>query len=319
MSEDKTVITLQDALRGKYNKPPIEDIKMSDELKSDIRNMFNTLSGQELVESVIQRVHLYATQKTTWSIDDDYQDIGQLDMDQIRSLIKEKLTELISSFLTDEHREFVVECHARNLSSVNAVYELIRIDEVLNRLADDDALGREKLSDLLVHRLSYLKPGTARWPEKKYGALWNEAREEYKQSINNLPFTSTVEQTALLAKHAESISNILNNKDRITIKDFHLLTNTLTTTIESLQKMAAVPETESVHISTPQLVTVLERLTLALDAPEQLALSGDSEAFISVLEQLSSALKNSTQKALTGDSEEDIQDAEVVSEDGDDT
>ncbi|MCG9126023.1 hypothetical protein JT359_00340 [Candidatus Poribacteria bacterium] len=319
MSDNKTVTTLQDALRGDYYKTAIHDVKMSEELESDLNDMFHNLHGHELAESVVLRIHLYATQNSNWSIEDDYHEIGGKDLDDITNVIRDRLTGLISSFITDEHREFIVRSHAGNISTVGAVSDLIRTDAVFNRLADDDALGMQKLSDLLVHRLSYLKPGTARWPEKKYGALWNEAREEYKQSINNLPFTSTVEQTALLAKHAESISNILDNKNSITIKDFHLLTNTLTTTIASLQKMTAVQETESIPVSTPQLVAVLERLTLALDVPEQLALIGDSEAFISVLEQLSSTLKNSTQKALTVDSDEDIQDVEVVSKDGDGT
>ena len=52
-----------------------------------------------------------------------------------------------------------------------------------------------------------------------------------------------------------------------------MLTNSLTKTLESLQKLSAVEQQAPANLSAPQLVAVLERLTLALDAPEQLAIS----------------------------------------------
>ena len=78
--------------------------------------------------------------------------------------------------------------------------------KTINKAWAKDALGRRKLGEILIHRLSYLKPGTARWPEKKYGALWREARDQHKHTISDIALTSPVEQVALLAKHADRIN-----------------------------------------------------------------------------------------------------------------
>ena len=92
-----------------------------------------------------------------------------------------------------------------------------------------------------------------------------------------------------------------------------MLTNSLTKTLESLQKFSAGVAQTATNLSAPQLVAVLERLTVALDTPEQLALSGDTDAVLSVLEQLALALKDPGQKVL---GEESVQEAEVVSAEG---
>ncbi len=72
-----------------------------------------------------------------------------------------------------------------------------------------------------------------------------------------------------------------------------MLTNSLTKTLESLQKLSAVEQQAPANLSAPQLVAVLERLTLALDAPEQLALSGDTDTLVRVSARcfLSSAIR----------------------------
>ena len=173
-------------------------------------------------------------------------------------------------------------------------------------------MGGRKLGEILIHRLSYLKPGAARWPEKKYGAIWREAREEYKQAISDIPLTSQVEQIATLAKHVDIINYELDNKSN-NVKDLQVLTNSLTETLESLKKVSVVEEQASANLSEPQLVAVLERLTLALDAPEQLAISSDTDGLVAVLEQLALALKSSGQKALGNGTEAPVQKAKVVS------
>ena len=103
---------------------------------------------------------------------------------------------------------------------------------------------------ILIHRLSYLKPGTARWPEAKYGSAWREAREQYRQQMSDILFTSQVEQVALLAKNAERINRALDNEE-LSVKDFQLLTNSLTKTLESLNKLSAVDEQTHVNLSSP--------------------------------------------------------------------
>ena len=158
-------------------------------------------------------------------------------------------------------------------------------------------MGGRKLGEILIHRLSYLKPGAGRWPEKKYGAIWREARESYKEAISDIPLTSQVEQVAMLAKHVDRLNYKLDNESN-NVKDLQVLTNLLTGTLESLKKMSVIEEQAPANLSAPQLVAVLERLTLALDAPEQLAISGDMDALVPVLEQLTLALKASGQQAL---------------------
>ena len=132
---------------------------------------------------------------------------------------------------------------------------------------------------MLIHRLAYLKPGSARWPEKKYGSVWREAREQYKQVVSDIPFTSQVEQVALLAKNADRINEALEKGDH-SVKDMQMLTNSLVKTVESLRKVSAIDEQPMpANLSAPpQLVGVLERLTLALRAPEQKAIGSEAKA-----------------------------------------
>ena len=305
--------TLQDALRGQLRKSEKGSREESaDLLFSDLKVLRDTLEGQERVDAFIARIQRHATESVSLSVDDDFKDVEQGALDQIQIQIRDMLRSCISLFISDEHREFVVRCHAQGISTANAISELIKQDNVMNRLVYDDALGPKLLRDTLIHRLSYLKPGTARWSEKKYGSVWREARDAYKQMINDMPLTSPMEQAAMLVKHANRINYTLEN-DSYTVKDLQILTNSLTKTIESLRKVSVVEEQTPASLSAPQLVAVLERLTLALDAPEQLVLSGDTDTLVTVLEQLTLALKTSGQKALSEGAEASVQDAEVVS------
>ncbi len=306
--------TLQDALHGQLRKSEKSPTEESGKLLfSDLKELRDTLEGQERVDAFIVRIQRYATESMNLSVDDDFKDIEQDTLDQIQRTIRDILRDCVSLFISDEHRKFVVRCHAQGISTTDAVSELIRQDKMMNRLVYDDALGPKLLRDTLIHRLSYLKPGTARWPEKKYGSVWREARDAYKQMINDMPLTSPMEQAAMLVKHANRINYALEN-DSYTVKDLQILTNSLTKTIESLRKVSVVEEQAPANLSTPQLVAVLERLTLALDVPEQLALSGDTDALVSVLEQLAVALKTSREpKALGDGTEASVQEAEVVS------
>ncbi|MDE0397430.1 MAG: hypothetical protein OXL96_06465 [Candidatus Poribacteria bacterium] len=305
--------TLQDALHGQLRKSEKRPTEESEKLFfSDLKELRDTLEGQERVDAFIVRIQRYATESMNLSVDDDFKDVEQDTLDQIQRTIRDILRDCVSLFISDEHRKFVVRCHAQGISTTDAVSELIRQDKGMNRLAHDDALGLKLLRDTLIHRLSYLKPGTARWPEKKYGSVWREARDAYKQMINDMPLTSPMEQAAILVKHANRLNYALEN-DSYTVKDLQILTNSLTKTIESLRKVSVVEEQAPASLSAPQLVAVLERLTLALDAPEQLALSGDTDTLVTVLEQLTLALKTSGQQALGEGAEASVQETEVVS------
>ena len=300
--------TLQDALFGQLGKSEKRPEKESkDLLFSDLKELRDTLEGQERVDAFIVRIQRYATESMNLSVDDDFKDVDQDTLDQIQGIIRDILRGCVSLFISDEHREFMVRCHARGISTADAVSELIMQDNVINRLVYDDALGSKLLRDTLIHRLSYLKPGTARWPEKKYGSVWREARDAHKEMINDMPLTSPMEQAAMLVKHVNRLNYTLEN-DSYTVKDLQMLTNSLTKTIESLRKVSVIEDQAPASLSAPQLVAVLERLTLALDAPEQLALSGDTDALVTVLEQLTLALKTSGgPKALSESPETSVQ------------
>ena len=293
MSGQNSKISLKDALQGYFPKRGIA------ELDSDLEGLFNTLSGYELAEAVIERVHRYAkdTIPEDEDMDDDFGWLEAYGTDELREVIRDELRQYISSFISDGHREFIVRCHARGLSTADAVWELMTVDETMRRLVQQDAMGGSALREMLVHRLSYLKPGSARWPEKKYGSVWREEREEYRQAVRDIPFTSQVEQVALLAKLAERINHELDRKVH-SVKDLQMLTHSLAQTVESLRKLSVVDEQQiPVNLSAPKLVGVLERLTLALRAPGQTAIGGETAALVGVLERLTLALKVPEQQA----------------------
>ncbi|MCG9133141.1 hypothetical protein J5I95_15800 [Candidatus Poribacteria bacterium] len=268
-------------------------------VRSDLKDLFNTLTGDELLEAVIERLQQYAIEELHEEARANFRQYKRLHMlGTIRETISEELTGWISHFISDAHREFIVHCHARGLPTAEAVWTLVQEDKPLSRLAQPDVMGTSTLQRALVTRLAYLKPGTARWPEKKYGALWREAREQHKQDIRDAPLTSPMEQSALLAKHADHINELLYEKNH-DVKDVQALTDSLIKTVEALQKLSAVEQQAPPNDSRTQLVAVLERLTLALDTPEQFALGSDTEPLLEVLERLTLALKPSDPKAIT--------------------
>lgn len=273
------------------------------EFQAELQNLFDTLTGDELLSSVMERVHRFVCEEFEWSIDMDFEGESMEEIRYAGDRIREVLMGRIAGFITDEHRAAVIRCHARGLPTADAVSVLIREDRTMHRLAEKDAIGEKELHDLLLPRFAYLKPGTARWPEKKYGDLWREAREAYIQEINEIPLTSPVEQMALLAKHAGRLSSALDAK-RYTVSDMQSLTHSLVKTLESLQKLSAV-ERQTADVSVPKVMAVLERLTLALETPgRRLALSGDTDALIEGLERLTLALKSSDHEAIVGEVED---------------
>ena len=293
MARQNSKISLKDALQGYFPKRGIA------ELDSDLEGLFDTLSGYELVEAVIERVQRYAgdTFRDDEDMDADFGWLEDYGTDEVKEIIRDELRQYISSFISDGHREFIVRCHARGLSTADAVWELMTVDETMRRLAQQDAMGGSALREMLVHRLAYLKPGSARWPEKKYGSVWREEREEYRQAVRDIPFTSQVEQVALLAKLAERINHELDRKVH-SVKDLQMLTHSLAQTVESLRKLSVVDEQQiPVNLSAPQLVGVLERLTLALKVPEQQVIGGETAALVGVLERLTLALKAPEEQA----------------------
>ena len=275
------------------------------ELRVNLNQLFTTLEGNELVEAVISSTQDFiATELCDITTDED---IDNLDYDAIEGMqqtIQDELTEVIARFISDEHREAVVRYHARGLSTTEAVATLITENSIMNRLAQRDALGEKKLKELLIPRLAYLKPGTTRWPEKKYGSVWREERQQYIQEISNTSFSTPAERIALLAKHAARVNYTLDNKEH-SVNDLQSLTQSLTKTVESLEKLSPTDQQASMNLSTPQLPSVLERFTVALEAFQQIVYSGDPDAIVEIMEKFTLAMQPpSQQNAITGEVEE---------------
>ena len=270
------------------------------EVKTDFNLFFDLLDDEEsLLEAMNARTNSDVAKA---SVEKAIPDFSWLESDENREITADMRAELrrhLSSFISDEHRTFIVRCHARGFSTSDAVKELIRTDEMLKRLAQKHVLGEPQLRAFLIPRLAYLKPGSARWPEAKYGATWREAREAHKQTLRDIRFTSQEEQAALLAKQVDRINSELERGGH-SLAEMQLLTNMLIKTVESLRKLSPVDEQEiPVNLSAPQLIAVLERLTLALRAPAQNAIGGETEELVGVLERITLALKAPDQQATS--------------------
>ena len=299
--ENQIQLALLDDDTAEYTLEP----EFTVELRANLNQLFTTLEGDELVETVIRSTQNFVATEL-WDIKTD-EDIDNLDYDIIKGMrknIQDELTEVIARLISDEHREAIVRYHARGLSTTEAVATLIAENSRMNRLAQLDALGEKKLKELLIPRLAYLKPGTARWPEKKYGSIWREERQQYTQEISNTPFSTPAERIALLTKHAARVNHTLENKEH-SVNDLQSLTQTLTKTLESLEKLSPADQQASENLYTPQLAGILERFTVALEAFQQIASTGDANALVEVMEKFTLAMQPPPQQnAITGETEE---------------
>ena len=275
------------------------------ELRVNLNQLFTTLEGNQLVEAVISSTQDFiATELCDITTDEDIDDLDYDAIEGMQKIIQDELTEVIARFISDEHREAVVRYHARGLSTTEAVATLITENSIMNRLAQRDALGEKKIKELLIPRLAYLKPGTARWPEKKYGSVWREERQQYIQEISNTSFSTPAERIALLAKHAARVNYTLDNKEH-SVNDLQSLTQSLTKTLESLEKLSPTDQQASMNLSTSQLPSALERFTVALEAFQQIASGGDPNAIVEIMEKFTLAMQPpSQQNAITGEVEE---------------
>ena len=277
------------------------------ESRENLNQLFTTLEGDELVESVVYNAHRSVFELHGWTIDMDFDVIDYDEAETLRDEARERLVEVIAQFISDEHREVIVRYHARGLSTAEAASALIHEDSIMKRLAERDAIGEKKLKELLISRLAYLKPGTARWPKKKYGAIWREERQQYIEEINNTPFSTPAERIALLANHAERVNRALNNKEH-SVNDLQSLTQTLTKTLESLEKLSPADQQTSANLPTLQLASILERFTIALEAFQHIASTGDANAIVEVVERLTLALQSPLQQiAITSKTEENAE------------
>ena len=287
----KTKLSLQDALK--------EDVVLdiSSEIQSDLKELFTKYRGDELVKAVITRVQRYAAEKSGKSADMDYRTVDSDTLETIRETTSRILGMLASGFLSDAHKELVVRCHARGLSTSDAIWELVKQDNTIGRLAQHDAVGLEGLKITLGDKLACLKPGSPQWSEKEYGAIWDEERERHKKEMRNIPLISPTGQAALLAKHAERINDKLYSS-ACSPEDWQLLTDALVKTLEGLRKVSGVEQQASIDPSTPRLVQALEQLTLTLSGSNPYVMGGMMDQLVGVLERLILVLQSTQHEAV---------------------
>ena len=99
MARKKEKITLQDALRGEFEKSEKE---LKAELDSDLKGLFDTLNSHKLVDAVIVRVQRYAAGRWNRSTDSDFEDVSEYEIDRIQEIIQKELAQWISSFISDK-------------------------------------------------------------------------------------------------------------------------------------------------------------------------------------------------------------------------
>lgn len=117
---------------------------------------------------------------------------------------------LLTYFLTDKFRQRIIQYHARNISTTDAVLSILQ-SESYEKLTPfyffkySDVCGFDNIKKFLVSRLSYLKPNNVRFPHKKYGEYWKQVRSEYLAVIKDIPLTQTEEQLQSLSEHYQEL------------------------------------------------------------------------------------------------------------------
>ena len=176
-------------------------------MNSELIKVLRTRQGVERVEMFLEclREHLSKAAASYFDCEREEMPYGVQELAFSHGI--QVLTYYVMGFVEDVHRERIVRCHAQNMPTTYAVYDLIKTYPQLSRLAEDDALGEERLVSLLVHRLAYLKPTSNRWPGTKDSEVWFAARKAYReaQQTLDLPYTSIEEHILVLSREAQGL------------------------------------------------------------------------------------------------------------------
>ena len=101
MASKKVKITLQDALRGKFGDRKNEFTEENEKLLLyDLRELRDTLEGQERVDAFIARIQRHATESVNLSVDADFKNITGGKLDHIQEVIRDMLQSCISLFIS---------------------------------------------------------------------------------------------------------------------------------------------------------------------------------------------------------------------------
>ncbi|MCG9126615.1 hypothetical protein JT359_03335 [Candidatus Poribacteria bacterium] len=203
----------------------------------EIEKMFQIQYPYRIVDKFVSAVQEYVISSILSllkidTIDESDEETIQL----IQNLICDILTKNIAKFICNEIRKRVVQYHAMGCTTTEIVNILIEDHPAMRRLAKEDALGIQKLRRLLVQRLAYLKPGHPRWPEEKFGELWRRIRDEKNKDSKDIPLSTTGEQVNILVENVRKMQTALEKED-ITPREIYLISNSITKTIQTLNKI----------------------------------------------------------------------------------
>lgn len=272
----------------------------SKKLHETIKQMMENKGPNDDVSNVVGIVKEYAFNNVVANT--DIETVEEFDADmkkEYQQIISEELLKRIYLFLPHKFRESIVEYHSHGLTTSDAITYLIQNNLALFRLSQNDAIGIKKMRRYLIPRLSYLKPGHPLWPEDKYGDLWRHARYYKKCVTTDLPFTTANEQVGVLINHVARIQSAMENSE-FSVKELHVLTNALTKTLQTIQKLT-INEQQMMDFSTDQLLVFLERITNTLGPSGKIPEGSDVRLLVDALEKLVLALKiPPEQKAITG-------------------
>lgn len=117
---------------------------------------------------------------------------------------------VLAGCLTDMFREQVVRLYARGLSTTEIVKEILGNDvwkdiTPFYLFKYRDVCGYDNIKRFLVDRLGYLKRSHARFPVKKYGAIWKEERASYLEGLDEIPMANPREQLHELSDHYQKL------------------------------------------------------------------------------------------------------------------
>ena len=157
----------------------------------------------------------------------------------------------LTQCLTDDFRRLVIRYHARGYTTTKAI-ETILSDEAMAHITPfylfrhNDVCGYENIKGFLVARTGYLKPPhpqwsdeKTRWPEKKYGELWQEERTKFIDEIKHIPLTHPLEQLTKLSEHYQELEMLFEKADDA--KDQEILHKCMMRTLASIHLITRDP------------------------------------------------------------------------------
>lgn len=191
----------------------------------------------------------------------------ELDDEDLASDVFRKLSQTgsLTKCITDDLRRLVIRYHACGVSTTDTVVGIISDQSYSNItpfyfLKYDDVCGSQNVKKFLVSRLSYLKPSHPRWPQKKFGELWRSERENYIDTIKEIPLTHPQERLQKLSNHYADLEVLYKTAENATDKErYH---KCMMRTLAGIEVMTREP----IHKPQPRSLTK-EQSTIALSKP----------------------------------------------------